>query len=102
MFSHNKFEESDSTKLGKLFKSTFDMPMSLSESFESAVPIWKLLGLSENEYKLRYHPDAEPEQVEEIVEEIVEHIEEDTKEEIVEQIEKPLINPDELTNEESN
>jgi hypothetical protein len=64
MFGHNRFMEQEHTKLGQLFKSTIQLP-SITESFDSAIPIWEMLGISLEEYNERYPsivvtPDSEP------------------------------------------
>ena len=84
MFGHNRFEEQDKTKLGKLLKSTFNMPISMESDIENAIPIWDLLGLSVQDYNAKYKTD-------DIKEEVVEEKEGDIKEEIVEEKEDETI-----------
>ena len=78
MFSHNRFEEADRTKLGKLFKSTFDMPSTMADNIEHALPIWVLLGLTEEEYSEKYPSEVSAE--------IIEDVKEDQKEEEVAEV----------------
>ena len=63
MFGHNRFDEQDKTKLGKLFKSTFDVPCNIQSDIENAVPIWDLLGLTFIEYNEKYKTDDIKEEV---------------------------------------
>ncbi len=49
MESNKSFEN----KFGNYFKSTCSIP-NMSSCMESAVPIWVLLGIAEDEYKEKY------------------------------------------------
>ena len=82
MFSHNRFEEADRTKLGKLFKSTFDMPSTMADNIEHALPIWVLLGLTEEEYSEKYPSEVSAEIIED-VKKVIEDVNEEQKDEVV-------------------
>ena len=88
MFSHNRFEEADRTKLGKLFKSTFDMPSTMADNIEHALPIWILLGLTEEEYSEKYPSEVSAE--------IIEDVKEDQKEVAEVQLEEDPKKEDEI------
>jgi len=52
----NKFEENLTTKLGEIqTKETYSGHM--ETAMASAVPIWIILGISEEDYKKKYQPD---------------------------------------------
>ena len=52
----NKFEENLTTKLGEIqTKETYSGHM--EAAMASAVPIWIILGITEEEYKTKYQPD---------------------------------------------
>lgn len=53
----NRFQEVPKNKLG--FNSTFNMPMSMAEALDSAIPIWTLLGMTADEY-FQLHPLQRP------------------------------------------
>ena len=53
----NRFENVQKNKLG--LNSTFNIPMSMNEALSSAIPIWVLLGLTEEEYYEK-HPLQRP------------------------------------------
>ncbi len=59
MESNKSFEN----KFGNYFKSTCSIP-NMSSCMEGAVPIWTLLGLTEDEYKEKYQPTQQETKVE--------------------------------------
>ena len=59
--TYNRFEEAVANKLGEI--QTKDTPFSahIDSVMSSAVPIWVLLGITEEEYNIKYCP-VQPEQ----------------------------------------
>ena len=59
----NKLEKLEDNKFGNIKEiienfSTVTVPRSIAEDMNNAIPIWVLLGLTEEEYKIKYQPDT--------------------------------------------
>ena len=56
----SKFDEPIKMKLGDILKtfttSTYEMPVGMGASMKDASPIWDLLGITEEEYNIKYPP----------------------------------------------
>ena len=59
----NKMDKIEENKFGNIKEafesfSTATKPQSLDDDMNQAVPIWMVLGLTEEEYKAKYQPDS--------------------------------------------
>ena len=56
MNANTRFEKSTANKFGDVFKSTFQCPQNMMSTVDQAIPIWIFLGMTEEQYKLKYCP----------------------------------------------
>jgi hypothetical protein len=59
---YNKLEKLEDNKFGNIKEiienfSTVTVPRSIADDMNNAIPIWVLLGLTEEEYKIKYQAD---------------------------------------------
>ena len=54
--TNNRFEKNTANKFGDVFKSTFQCPQNMMSTVDQAIPIWVFLGMTEEQYKLKYCP----------------------------------------------
>lgn len=53
--SHNKFKHNSNSKLGNEIRSATNLTNTMKMGFSTAIPIWEMIGLSEEDYILQYH-----------------------------------------------
>ena len=54
--TNSRFEKNTANKFGDVFKSTFKCPDNMGMCVDQAIPIWIFLGMTEEQYKLKYCP----------------------------------------------
>ena len=54
MNANSRFEKNTENKFGDVFKSTFQCPQNMMSTVDQAIPIWIFLGMTEEQYKLKY------------------------------------------------
>ena len=53
--SHNKFQHNSNSKLGMELKNSANLTNIMKAGISTAIPIWQMLGLTEEEYNEKYH-----------------------------------------------
>ena len=56
MNANSRFEKNTANKFGDVFNSTFHCPSNMGMCVDQAIPVWVFLGMTEEQYKLKYCP----------------------------------------------